>query len=49
MNGGLRVVRGNWNVLTLGRFMSFEVESQPAVNGKIALDVKQNIKKKYKI
>ena len=46
MNGGLRVVSGNWNVLTLGRFMSFEVESQPTVNGKIALDVKRNIKKK---
>ena len=48
MNGGLRVVNGNWNVLTLGRSMSFGVESQPTVNGKIVLDVKWNIKK-YKI
>ena len=45
MNGGLRVVSSNWNVLTLGRSMSFEVESQPIVNGNIALDVKWNIKK----
>lgn len=37
---GPRAGSSNWNVLSLGRCISFEVESQPTVNAKIALDVK---------
>lgn len=44
LSGGPRVGRCKWNVLALGRPISFEVESQPTVNAKIALDMKENIK-----
>lgn len=43
MSGNSRADRGNWNILALRRSISFEVESQPTVNAKIALDMKGNV------
>ena len=43
MSGSLGAGWGNWNVLALGRSISLEVEFQPTVNVKIALDMKRNI------